>query len=200
MKLQLVLPIPTSINKLYVNKYSFNPKTRRNEPTGARVLSNEGAKCKKLIQDKTMDQILYQNWDYNWTKTNYVYQDAIIFFGRKGRDDGNIYKLLNDALEKIAYENDSRVLIRTQRIVYDSKNPRLELTITPVDFVGIFDGNEEAKTFEEKCKTCTRYLEGRCSILVDSLDSYVREEIGSIDNPECTKFKLKTTKSKITKK
>ena len=191
MKLELVLPVPTSINALYINQFQYNPKTRQREMTGKRILSKVGTKRKEEIAFHAKQQMENQEWDYEWTKTNFVYQDAVIHFARRGSDDNNIYKLLNDTLEGIAYDNDSRVLVRTQRIVYDSKNPRVEVTLTPVDFVGVFENKEEADKFEQKCVSCTRHLNGRCSILVDSLIGTVREEIGSINEPVCVKFKNK---------
>lgn len=193
MELKLTLPVPTSINALYVNQYAYNPRSRKREPTGAKILSKEGENCKKLIQFQAKEQLSQQEWNYEWTedKNNFLYQDAIIYFSRRGRDADNISKLLNDSLEKIIYENDSRILPRTQKILYDTVNPRIELTLTPVDYVGVFESKSVADAFEDKCKECTRYLEGRCSILVDSLAAKVREEIGSIDEPECVKFKEK---------
>ena len=191
MKLELTLPVPTSINALYINQFAYNPRTRKREMTGARILSKQGEEKKKEIATATLEQMKSQEWDYEWTKENYLYQDAIIHFNRKGRDADNIYKLLNDTLEGIVYDNDSRVLVRTQRIVYDSKNPRVEVTLTPVEFVGIFKDQEEAQTFEDRCKGCTRYLNGRCSILVDSVAGTVREEVGSIYEPVCSAFKKK---------
>lgn|GEM_PF-800462 len=189
LRLELILPVPTSINALYINQFAYNPKTRKREMTGARILSKQGEKRKQEIADAAKQQMESQEWDYEWTKENYVYQDAVIHFARRGSDDNNIYKLLNDTLEGIAYDNDSRVLVRTQRIVYDSKNPRVEVTLTPVDFVGIFKDQEEADQFELRCNDCTRYLKGRCSILVDSQIGTVREEIGSINEPICEKYK-----------
>lgn len=192
MKLKLTLPVPTSINALYVNQYTFNPKSRRREPTGAKILSKEGELCKKQIQSDATKQLSEQEWDYEWTedKNNFLYQDAVIYFSRRGRDDNNVYKLLNDSLEKISYDNDSRVLVRTQKILYDKENPRIELILTPVDYVGVFENRDKADAFEDRCKGCTRYLEGRCSILVDSLAATVREEIET-DNQVCVKYKGK---------
>lgn len=191
LKLELILPVPTSINALYINEFRYNPKTRQREMTGARILSKAGAKRKEEIAFHAKQQMEKQEWDYEWTKENFVYQDAVIHFARRGSDDNNIYKLLNDTLEKIAYDNDSRVLVRTQRIVYDSSNPRVEVTLTPVDFVGVFENKDEADKFEQNCINCTRHRNGRCSILVDSLNGTVREEIGSINEPVCVKFKNK---------
>lgn len=193
MKLELTLPVPTSINALYVNQFTYDSAIRRRVPTGGKILSKEGEKCKEQIQTQAKEQLKSQTWDYEWTvdKDHFVYQDAVIYFSRRGRDDNNTYKLLNDSLEKIVYENDSRVLVRTQKIMYDSKNPRIELTLTPVDYVGIFENQDQAEKFEENCMTCTRYLNGRCSILVESKSGTVREEIGSIYEPVCSSYKQK---------
>lgn len=192
MELNLVLPLPTSINKLYINQYQFNPTSRRNEPTGKRILSADGRSTKARIQGQARVQMKGQDWDFDWTRDHYVYQDAIIYFTRRGSDDNNIYKLLNDSLEGITYENDSRVLVRTQRIVYDSKNPRVEVTLTPVDFIGIFEDRMAYDVFTyDFCSKCTRYRNGSCSILKDSIAGTVREEIGSIHKPICSQFKEK---------
>lgn len=189
MKLQLTLPVPTSLNKLYISEYKWNPVKRMRTPTGRRILSPEGVKSKNSIQAEARVQMKGQWWDYEWTKTNYIYLDTVIYFARKGTDDNNIYKLLCDALESICYDNDSRVLIRTQKIMYDTKNPRVEVTMKPVDYVGVFDSIGEASEFELNCKTCSRYLNGRCSILNDSLDFRVREELDA--NRKCSSYKQK---------
>lgn len=192
MELNLLLPVPTSINKLYINEHQWDARLKQRVPTGRRILSTEGRKVKAQIQGRARVQLLEQpEWNYEWTKENFVYQDAVIYFARRGSDDNNIYKLLNDSLENITYDNDSRVLVRTQRIVYDSKNPRIEVKIVPVDFIGIFENRDVYDEFQAKCKGCSKYRKGSCSILKDSIAGTVREEIGSIHNPICTAFKEK---------
>lgn len=171
--------MPTSINDLYVNQYTWNPKTKSRVPTGKRIMSAEGEKVKEAIQISAKEQLLTQEWDYDYTYENYLFMDAIIYFNRTGRDDNNIYKLNNDALEKIIYDNDSRVLTRTQRIYYDKNNPRVELTFSHVGFIGIFDDQEHLDEFENKCKTCKRY-KNNCSILKKAKEGRIQGEI-SID-------------------
>jgi Holliday junction resolvase RusA-like endonuclease len=190
MKLNLTLPVPTSLNKLYINQYGYNPKKRMRTPTGKRILSKEGTKCKNEIQAEARVQMLGQDWDYDWTKEGYVYLDTVIYFARRGTDDNNIYKLLCDALEGICYDNDSRVLVRTQKIMYSSENPRVEATLHPVEYVGVFDNQEQVAKFEEKCSSCSRYRKGSCSILKDSLKGTEREEI-EIDTKVCNSYKMR---------
>ncbi|KAF6620613.1 RusA family crossover junction endodeoxyribonuclease [Paenibacillus sp. EKM102P] len=176
MKLTLKLPLPVSINDLYINQYVWNPKSKTRVPSGKRILSKEGEKVKEKIIEAAKDQVSNQMWDYEYTMNHYLYMDSIIYFNRKGRDDNNIYKLNNDALEKIVYDNDSRVLTRTQRILYDKKNPRIELTFSPVEYIGIFDNEETYIEFLENCKTCSRYKRN-CSILKAATEGYVQDEI-----------------------
>ncbi|MGG0794713.1 RusA family crossover junction endodeoxyribonuclease [Brevibacillus laterosporus] len=191
MQLKLTLPMPVSINKLYINEYQWDARLKMRVPTGRRILSKEGRQVKAKIQGQARVQTENQDWDFDWTKENFVYQDAVIFFARRGSDDNNIYKLLNDSLEGIAYDNDSRVLVRTQHIVYDSKNPRIELTLVPVEFVGIFKNQEMLRDFQKVCESCSRYRKGNCSIIKNSIAGTVREEIGNIYDPRCTQFKEK---------
>lgn len=186
LEIKLILPLPVSINKLYINQYTWNPKTKTRVPTGKRIMSEEGKKIKKMIQLETIKQLQSQEWDYEWTKTNYIYQDCYIYMNRAGRDDNNIFKLLNDSLEKIVYDNDSRVLTRTQRILIDSENPRVELIISQVPFRGIFDTEEQMKQFEEKCKTCKRY-KNNCSILKKAKEGRIQKEID--EDLNCIKYK-----------
>lgn len=194
MELKLILPVPVSINALYMNQFMYNPRTRKREPTGARILTKEGEACKKEIQKQATEQMKHQDWDYEWTagKNNFLYQDAYIFFNRRGRDPDNIYKLLNDSLEGIVYENDSRVLVRTRKILFDKDNPKVELIITPVEYVGVFKSQKDANVFESNCSGCTRYLNGRCSILQDSISGTIREEISEVDGSiVCNTYKEK---------
>jgi Holliday junction resolvase RusA-like endonuclease len=188
LELKLTLPVPTSLNELYINEYGWNPKKRMRTPTGRRILSKDGEKCKEQLQQLTTEQLKYQEWDYDYTLDNYIYMDTVIYFSRKGRDDNNIYKLLCDALEKIVYENDSRVLIRTQKILYDTDNPHIDVTLKPVEYRGIFESEIHMIEFEDKCKMCKRYARN-CSILNKAKEGRIQEDIdgGLI----CSKFNRK---------
>ena len=184
MELRLTLPLPTSINALYINKATYNPKTKKYVPTGERILSKEGQNTKALIRKQTKQQMKNQTWDFDYTKENYIYMDTVIYFNRKGRDDNNIYKLLCDSLEGIVYDNDSRVLIRTEKILYDTENPRVEVYVHPVEYIGIFDDQEDLDNFESVCKGCKRYARN-CSILKSAKEGRVQKEI---NEDVCSKF------------
>ncbi|WEG18693.1 RusA family crossover junction endodeoxyribonuclease [Alkalihalophilus pseudofirmus] len=186
-ELKLILDLPTSINKLYVNQHSWNPKTRTRVPTGKRVMSSEGRKVKEKIAKQAKEQIKGQDWDFDYTRDHYIYQDSVMYMSRSNRDDNNVYKLLNDTLEGICYENDSRVLTRTQRIYIDPKDPHIEVTLTPVPYIGIFDNEQQLHNFEENCKTCTRYKRN-CSILNKAKEGRIQEDLDE-KSLVCSKYK-----------
>jgi len=190
MYLELILPLPTSLNKLYINQYSYNPKKKMRVPTGKRILSKDGQKKKSEIRSEAKVQIESQDtWNFDFTKDGYIYQDIIIYFPRRGSDPDNILKLLNDSLEGIVFDNDSRVLSRIQKVMYDTSNPRVSITYKPVSYIGIFDSKENVDDFESVCKTCSRYRKGSCSILKDSLNGTIRDEVD--EDLICSEYKEK---------
>jgi Holliday junction resolvase RusA-like endonuclease len=189
MNLKLTLPLPISINKLYVPKYSWNPKTKTRMPTGGLIMSKEGEWNKREIQKYAKQQLKKSEWDYEYTKDHYIYMDIVFYWNRAGRDDNNAFKLLHDSLQKIVYENDSKILTRTQRMFIDQNNPRIEIELSYVPYIGIFDNEIEMANFESVCKDCKRY--GRnCSILKAAKEGRIQEDIiVEGDMHKCLKFK-----------
>lgn len=187
MKLNLTIPVPTSINELYINQYKFNPKTKKSEPTGARILSAKGKTTKRIIQKAARNQMKSQTWSYDFTKSGFVYIDLTFYFSRMGRDADNCLKLLQDSLQGIVFDNDSRVLCRVQRILYDTADPRVELEIRPVSYIGVFDSQQQLDEFESVCKGCSRYG-NNCSILAKAKEGRIQEEIQDM---KCSKYKEK---------
>jgi Holliday junction resolvase RusA-like endonuclease len=185
MKLKLTLPVPVSLNKLYVNEYKYNNISKKREPTGARVLSAEGKKCKQLIQKQVKQQLKRQSWDYEYVKNKYLYIDLVFIFSRMGRDSDNCLKLLQDSLQGIVFENDSHVLCRVQKVMFSVDEPRVEATVSLVSFIGIFDNQEELDQFESVCKECKRYKRN-CSILAKAREGRIQEEIDA--DLCCSKF------------
>jgi Holliday junction resolvase RusA-like endonuclease len=195
MKLKLILPLPVSVNALYVNQTFYDPKKRTHVLTGKRILSPKGRKAKKDIQIACKKQMKGQEWDYDYTQTHYLYQDMVVYFNRMGRDSDNLLKCLNDSLKGLAYYNDDKILTRTQKVMVDSVNPRIEIELHPVEFKGIFHDQAEADMFESICVKCSHYRNARCSILVESMEGRVREEIHDVEKRRvCMKYKEKASK------
>ncbi len=197
MELKLILPVPTSLNKLYINQSVYNPKTKQYVPTGKRILSPEGKKVKSKLQAEARIQLEKQksNWDFELTKDKFVIQDVTIHFARRGSDGDNIFKLLNDSLKTIVYHDDDKVYSRVKKIVYNPKNPHIIVEFSFSPQVGIFDSQDQAKVFEARCEFgeengCSRYRNGRCSILQDVLNGTIREEV-DMSTYSCNSFKAK---------
>lgn len=187
MKLQMTLALPPSVNALYQNQ-AYRDKSGKFVSTGKRILTKQGRELKKVITMQSQQQSREQGWSKDELGDDYIYMDTVIYFNRKGRDSDNIYKALQDSMEGVIYNNDSQVLVRTQRVMIDRENPRVEVTFTPVDFVGIFEDKADANDFVAKCMSCTRYRNGRCSIMQDSLEGVIRQEI---EKQNCTEYKEK---------
>lgn len=83
-----------------------------------------------------------------------------------------------DAITETAliWVDDNVVCERCQQILYDSENPRIEINIYPVEYIGIFANKEELKKFESLCVGCTRYKRN-CSILNKAKEGRIQKEI-----------------------
>ena len=68
---------------------------------------------------------------------------------------------------------------------YITTNPRVEITIRKVDYVGIFNNEEHLCGFEDKCKSCSRYKRN-CKILRQAKEGRIQEEITDF---VCSKYK-----------
>ena len=194
MKLSFLLPLPISINSLYQNQGRFNKASRRYELTGQKIMSKEGTQLKRLMTKMAKKAVQEQGWSMEELADNHVYMDVNIYFNRKGRDGDNVFKLLQDSMQGVVYQNDSQVLPRVQKIMYDKNDPRVEITFTLVDYVGIFNSKEDAESFISNCESCSRYLNGRCSILKDSLTGSIREEVEVSEVVKCNSYKEKKKK------
>ena len=184
-KLHLVLPLPISVNALYQLQYAYSKKYRKNMPTGRKILSEAGRKNKKEIQASATSQMRNQHWNLEVTKNHFIYQDIDVYFNRKNRDSDNILKLLNDSLQGLIFHNDSKVLTRVQRVYYDYSNPRIECTYSVCEWLGIFDVADEYEVFLDRCLSCRHYRENRCSILTESVQGVIREEV---EDKVCQKY------------
>lgn len=131
-----------------------------------------------------------QGWDIEKTREKHHYMDCIYYFPRIDMDEQNYPKCMSDSLNGIAYIDDNFILTRTNRIYYDSKNPRVEIIISPVDYTGIFDSDLELVEFESNCTTCSRY-KNNCSILKKAKEGRIQEEIDehAVDL-KCEKYKI----------
>jgi hypothetical protein len=102
-------------------------------------------------------------------------------------DANNYFKCLADSIteSKCVWIDDTQLCERVQSIFYDSQNPRIEITIYPVEYIGIFENHAQLKEFETTCVQCKKYKNGKCNLLVKAKIGKIQEEI---NNKRCNKF------------
>lgn len=184
--LKLVSPMCPSVNHYLATRTIL----KNGKPMAIVYETTEAKKYKKDFCEYIKEQVKLQNWFLPVNKTQHFYCDCVFYFDRVDKDCNNYFKLLLDSIteSQCIWIDDNVVCERVNRIYYDSENPRIELTIYPVEYIGIFDSEERKDNFIEKCIGCKRYRQGRCSILVKSLEGRIQKEI-EMDSFMCEKYK-----------
>lgn len=185
MKLHLTAPLPPSVNH-YLGTKIIN---KNGKQMSIMYETNEARKYKKQFKEYIEEQVKLQDWISSMDKTQHYYCDCVFYFDRIDKDPNNYFKCSLDAITEtqLVWADDNTVCERVNRICYDSNNPRIEIDIYPVEYIGIFDSCEELNAFEEKCKTCTRYYRN-CSLLRKAKEGRIQDEIKDL---YCEKYKEK---------
>lgn len=171
----------------------------QNHYTGIRIIKSGGKNIPMVYKTKEAkeyekefdriirEQVKEQGYNLPVNDKQHFNVDAVFYFDRIDKDTSNADKVLLDTITgtQLVWKDDNVALFRPQRIYYDVKNPRIELTVYPVDYVGIFDNREQLNQFEDKCKNCKRYARN-CSILNKAKEGRIQEEIQDMT---CSKYK-----------
>ena len=177
--LNLTLPIPPSINNDYIKPRAI---ISRGKPMAMMYETQQAKNYKKNaikhIKRKVKEQG-FKRIDSKFTVVEWTF-----FFPRTNMDTNNYYKCLLDAIteSKEIWEDDNISQNRDKRIYYDSKNPRVELTIYYIAHIGIFDNERELELFKRfncnKCKKGNKIgQKGGCSIYRKALENRMQDEI-----------------------
>jgi Holliday junction resolvase RusA-like endonuclease len=160
---------------------------KNGKPMAMSYKTTEATKYQKNFSKYVCEEIKKQNWNLTPNKEQHFYIDAVFYFDRIDRDCNNYFKCMLDAITdtQLIWLDDNVTCERVQRIYYDSKNPRIELRIHPVDYIGIFDNISQLNDFESNCFGCYRYKRN-CSILQKAKEGRIQEEI---QNGICNKIK-----------
>lgn len=173
-----------------VNHYlAYRTIMKNGKPMAMSYKTKEAKKFQEKFEEYIREQVKIQNWITDSNPMQHYYVDSYFYFPRVDMDANNYYKVNLDSITEtgLIWKDDNVVCERVQRIVYDSKNPRIELIIYPVDYIGIFDNKEQLCEFEDKCKSCKRYTRN-CSILNKAKEGRIQEEIN--DELVCIKYKI----------
>lgn len=129
----------------------------------------------------------------------HYYLDLIIYFPKTSHDPTNYFKTLQDVANGILWFDDKIVLGRVQRVYYtynEKCEPKIECILKPVDYIGIFDSEDEYNSFIENCNLCRNYKEGNCKRLKDYLAYKITSDF-DCKTRKCIGFKEKKSKSSI---
>lgn len=147
MELKLISSIPPSVNH-YLGR-----------STGKTFKTQEAREYQKLFEEYVRSEVRNQKWITSLDKYQHYYVDMIFYFDRIDKDPSNYTKCMFDAITNtgLVWVDDNVACERINRIFYDKENPRIELTISPVKYIGIFDNSNSMGNFTENfCANCKR--------------------------------------------
>ena len=172
-----------------VNHYlAYRAIIKNGRPMATSYKTQEAKKFQKEFTEYIREQAKIQNWKTDYNPFQHYYVDAVFYFPRLDMDCNNYWKVGFDSITDsgVVWVDDNMACERVVKVMYDSKNPRIEYTIYKTDFVGIFDTHEQLYDFEDKCVNCKRYSRN-CSILNKAKEGRIQEEIN--DEFICSKYK-----------
>lgn len=184
-KLYITAPFPPSVN----HYMGYRAIMKNGRPMAVPYKTAEAVAFCKEFSGIVEYEVAQQGWDVPLDGSKHIYVDATFYFPRTRMDCNNYWKVLLDTITDthLVWLDDDIVCERAQAIYYDSKNPRIELFIHPVDYTGIFKDDASLQCFEDNCRGCTRYARN-CSILRTAKEGRVQEDIV---NEKCCKYKAK---------
>ena len=161
-KLKLISPIPPSVN----HYLGYRAIMKSGRSMAASYVTAEAKKYKTNFTLYVKDQARKQGYKMSENPYQHYYVDCVFYFDRTDRDSNNYMKVILDAITEsgCVWIDDNVVCERVQAVYYDKTNPRIELEIYPVDYIGIFDNASALKNFENRCVGCVRYTRN-CSLL-----------------------------------
>lgn len=118
--------------------------------------------------------------------------DMVYYLKRKDQDAHNYHKVLFDMMTKAGvWKDDNIVMERVKRIYYDKENPRIEMEVYTMDYIGVFDSEKEYSDFINKnCNKCKR-SRLKCSIHKDCINNIINK---NFSKNQCLKKKEIKTK------
>lgn len=160
---------------------------KNGKPMAMSYKTPEATKYQKDFTKYCIEQAGLQNWKKSENKFQHYYMDTFFYFPRTDMDANNYFKCMADAITEAAkiWVDDNQLCERVQGIWYDTENPRVELEIKPVDYIGIFKNISQLEEFESNCIGCAKYNRN-CSVLIKAKEGRIQEDIQDLN---CSKFK-----------
>ena len=154
--------------------------------------SRESKEFKRVFKAYLKRLVANNKWDIEATSEGHWYLDCVFVQSRTNQDSNNFFKVLLDSMTGVVFKDDRNILVRVQKVAYNSNNPRFYLALHKADYTGVFKNDNELNEFENKCNSCSRYRNGSCSILKAVKENREVSELQLNDNKySCTEFKQK---------
>lgn len=172
--LKLTSPISPSVN----HYLAYRAIIKNGKPMAMSYKTSEATKYQKDFIKYVQEQVKIQNWIKSENKFQHYYMDCIFIFPRTDMDANNYFKCMADAITEsgVVWCDDNQLCERVQGIYYSSENPRIEMEIRPVNYIGVFENTSQLEQFESNCIGCTRYNRN-CSILTKAKEGRIQLEL-----------------------
>ena len=182
-ELRLTVGIPVSVN----HYLAYRGVMKHGKPMAMSYKTKEALTYQKWLIGYLNAEVAKQGWSLVPDKGRHFYVDAVFYFPRVDMDANNYWKILLDAITDtgLIWLDDNVVCERVQRILYDTEDPRIELTIKPVDYTGIFDDVSQLERFESRCVGCRRYKRN-CGLLAAAKAGKIQN---GVTNESCASYK-----------
>ena len=173
-ELKLISAIPPSVN----HYLAYRAIMKNGKPMAMSYKTPEAVKYREEFADYVCAEVRKQGWEHEVNKSQHFYVDAVFYFPQVDLDANNYFKVMLDAITdtQMIWADDNVVCERVQAIYYDSDNPRVELTIHPVDYIGVFENASQLEKFKSNCIGCKRYKRN-CSLLKRAIEGRIQKEI-----------------------
>lgn len=188
--LKLTSPIPPSVN----HYLGYRCVIKSNRPMVMPYKTAEAKQYQRNFTQYVKREVKAQGWVKSTNKSQHYYMDCVYYFNRVDMDANNYFKCMADAItdSKSVWNDDTQLCERVQGIFYDNVNPRIEITITEVDYIGVLQNEKELDLLDTQCNTCNRNIE-KCKVRKAALEGRVHCDIRA---GVCPKYLTRDLKKK----
>lgn len=186
--LKLTSPLPPSVN----HYLGWKCIIKNNRPMAVCYTTADAKRYQRLFIKYVKMEAQAQGWVKSSNKSQHYYMDCVYYFDRVDKDANNYFKCMADAItdSKAVWIDDAQLCERVQGIFYDPANPRIEITITEVDYIGVLQDTDEMRTLDVQCHSCSRDIK-KCKVRKAALEGRVQS---GVDKGICPKYSVRKFK------
>lgn len=170
-ELKLVSPLPPSVNHYLGSRCII----QHNKPVVVAYKTAEAKRYQRAFTQVVKQEAEKQGWVKSRNKFQHYYMDCVFYFNRIDMDANNYFKCMADAItdSKKVWIDDTQLCERVQGVFYDTENPRVEITIHEVDYIGVLRNEREYTIFDLQCNKCNK-PKNKCSVRKNALEGRIK--------------------------